>query len=304
MTEAVLSGSRDGTATAGTRSIWFFEDGSGDMKDLLGGKGAGLAEMTRAGLPVPPGFTLTTEVCLEFYEAGRQFPDGLVPRDPRLDARARAAHRQGLRQGPEPAAGIGAQRRARLDARDDGHDPQPRAQRRHRPRAREADVERPFRVRRIPAVHGDVRQRRAGHSEGRVRPRRRGGEAESARRNRSRARREQVEGSDRAVPRDRARPHRQAVPAGRVRAARARDRGGVRLVALQARRRLPQVQQDPRRLGHGVQRRARWSSATWARTRGPASRSLAIRTPARRCCSASTCATRRAKTSSRGSARR
>jgi pyruvate, orthophosphate dikinase len=62
---------------AASRSIWFFEDGSGEMKDLLGGKGAGLAEMTRAGLPVPPGFTLTTEVCLAFYEAGRQFPDGL-----------------------------------------------------------------------------------------------------------------------------------------------------------------------------------------------------------------------------------
>jgi pyruvate,orthophosphate dikinase len=61
----------------GKKSIWFFEDGSGDMKDLLGGKGAGLAEMTRAGLPVPPGFTLTTEVCLAFYEAGRKLPDGI-----------------------------------------------------------------------------------------------------------------------------------------------------------------------------------------------------------------------------------
>ncbi|HEX3466976.1 MAG TPA: pyruvate, phosphate dikinase [Candidatus Elarobacter sp.] len=62
---------------ATVRPIWFFEDGSGDMKDLLGGKGAGLAEMTRAGLPVPPGFTLTTDVCLAFYEAGRKLPDGI-----------------------------------------------------------------------------------------------------------------------------------------------------------------------------------------------------------------------------------
>jgi pyruvate,orthophosphate dikinase len=61
----------------GKKSIWFFEDGSGDMKDLLGGKGAGLAEMTRAGLPVPPGFTLTTEVCLAFYEAGRKLPEDI-----------------------------------------------------------------------------------------------------------------------------------------------------------------------------------------------------------------------------------
>jgi pyruvate, orthophosphate dikinase len=74
--QAVLPVSRDGAVAAGKR-IWFFEDGSGEMKDLLGGKGAGLAEMTRAGLPVPPGFTITTEVCLAFYEAGRQFPDGL-----------------------------------------------------------------------------------------------------------------------------------------------------------------------------------------------------------------------------------
>ena len=59
------------------KRLWFFEDGSGEMKDLLGGKGAGLAEMTRAKLPVPPGFTLTTEVCLAFYEAGRRLPDGL-----------------------------------------------------------------------------------------------------------------------------------------------------------------------------------------------------------------------------------
>jgi pyruvate,orthophosphate dikinase len=61
----------------GAKAIWFFDEGSGDRKDLLGGKGAGLAEMTRAGLPVPPGFTLTSDVCLAFYEAGRRLPDGI-----------------------------------------------------------------------------------------------------------------------------------------------------------------------------------------------------------------------------------
>jgi pyruvate,orthophosphate dikinase len=61
----------------GVKGIWFFDEGSGDMKDLLGGKGAGLAEMTRAGLPVPPGFTLTTDVCLAFYGAGRRLPDSI-----------------------------------------------------------------------------------------------------------------------------------------------------------------------------------------------------------------------------------
>jgi pyruvate,orthophosphate dikinase len=60
------------------KPIWFFEEGNGRMKDLLGGKGAGLAEMTRAGLPVPPGFTITTETCLKYYELGRRNPPGLA----------------------------------------------------------------------------------------------------------------------------------------------------------------------------------------------------------------------------------
>ena len=47
------------------------------MRDLLGGKGAGVAEMTNAGLPVPPGFTITTEACNAYYDAGKQFPDGM-----------------------------------------------------------------------------------------------------------------------------------------------------------------------------------------------------------------------------------
>jgi pyruvate, orthophosphate dikinase len=52
-------------------------EGSGTMKDLLGGKGAGLAEMTRAGLPTPPGFTITTEACNDYFAAGERLPDGL-----------------------------------------------------------------------------------------------------------------------------------------------------------------------------------------------------------------------------------
>ncbi len=65
----------------GKKYIYFFgkgkADGTGTMKDLLGGKGAGLAEMTNAGVPVPPGFTITTEVCNLFYEIGKRVPDGL-----------------------------------------------------------------------------------------------------------------------------------------------------------------------------------------------------------------------------------
>jgi pyruvate, orthophosphate dikinase len=53
-------------------------DGKADMKNLLGGKGANLAEMAALGLPVPPGFTITTEVCTAYYDLGRKFPVGLT----------------------------------------------------------------------------------------------------------------------------------------------------------------------------------------------------------------------------------
>src|SRR5690348_15217378 len=52
-------------------------EGRSDMRNLLGGKGAGLAEMANLGLPVPPGFTITTEVCTHFYANGRSYPDEL-----------------------------------------------------------------------------------------------------------------------------------------------------------------------------------------------------------------------------------
>jgi len=63
--------------------VYFFgngkAEGNGKMKDILGGKGAGLAEMTNGKIPVPPGFTITTEVCNLFYENGKKLPNGLVP---------------------------------------------------------------------------------------------------------------------------------------------------------------------------------------------------------------------------------
>jgi pyruvate,orthophosphate dikinase len=57
--------------------VYAFEEGETGMKNLLGGKGANLAEMTRIGLPVPPGFTVTTEACNAYYEAGGKFPEGM-----------------------------------------------------------------------------------------------------------------------------------------------------------------------------------------------------------------------------------
>ena len=58
--------------------VYLFEEAEGTHKELLGGKGAGLAEMTRMGLPVPPGFIVTTEACLHFYENKKRLPKGLL----------------------------------------------------------------------------------------------------------------------------------------------------------------------------------------------------------------------------------
>ena len=63
------------------KSIYFFgggkADGNGEMKAELGGKGAGLAKMSKAGIPVPPGFTITTTVCMDYYKIGKKTPKGL-----------------------------------------------------------------------------------------------------------------------------------------------------------------------------------------------------------------------------------
>ncbi len=57
--------------------VYLFSEGNKDMRNLLGGKGANLCEMANAGLPVPPGFTITTEACNAYNELGKKFPDGM-----------------------------------------------------------------------------------------------------------------------------------------------------------------------------------------------------------------------------------
>ena len=77
---ALKEGGNSKKAKAG-RMIYFFGakkcDGDGTMKALLGGKGANLAQMTKIGLPVPAGFTITTSVCIDYYTSGKKFPKGL-----------------------------------------------------------------------------------------------------------------------------------------------------------------------------------------------------------------------------------
>ncbi len=60
------------------KRVWLFKEGNADMKNLLGGKGANLAEMTNLGLPVPPGLTITTETCMDYINNGNKMPEGLM----------------------------------------------------------------------------------------------------------------------------------------------------------------------------------------------------------------------------------
>ena len=57
---------------------YLFSEGNANMRELLGGKGANLAEMTNIGMPVPQGFTITTEACTQYYEDGRQINDEIM----------------------------------------------------------------------------------------------------------------------------------------------------------------------------------------------------------------------------------
>lgn len=70
-----------GEARVAKKYVYYFGDGRAEgtaaMKELLGGKGAGLAEMTNLGISVPPGFTISTEACVEYYKLGKKFPPGM-----------------------------------------------------------------------------------------------------------------------------------------------------------------------------------------------------------------------------------
>src|ERR1700689_5218441 len=79
MASTTLQAATETSGTKSTKYVYFFgggkADGNGKMKDELGGKGAGLAEMTNASLPVPPGFTIQTEACREFMRQSRVSPE-------------------------------------------------------------------------------------------------------------------------------------------------------------------------------------------------------------------------------------
>jgi pyruvate, orthophosphate dikinase len=99
--EQVMAGTNTAAPQAAdattTKWVYLFEEGSASMRSLLGGKGAGCAEMTKAGLPVPAGFTITTEACNAYYTSGKRFPDGMW--EQALDALKTVEQKTGKRLG-------------------------------------------------------------------------------------------------------------------------------------------------------------------------------------------------------------
>ena len=149
----------------GDKHVYDFSEGNKTMRELLGGKGANLAEMTAIGLPVPPGFTITTEVCT-YYSAHGDYPDGVEAQMEDRRRIDREEHGQEVRRRRRPAARSRALRRARLDAGHDGHDPQPRPQRPDRRRALVAEHrQRALRLGLLPPLRPDVRRRRPRRAE-------------------------------------------------------------------------------------------------------------------------------------------
>ena len=231
------------------------------MKNLLGGKGANLAEMANIGLPVPAGFTITTEVCTEFYAGGKKLPKAL---DAEIRALDRAAWRRSWAPSSaiaEPAAGLVPLGRARLDAGHDGHDPEPRPQRQDRRRPGREVRQRALRLGQLPPLRRDVRRRRA-----RPEAREQGG-PRSVRRDPARPRRRQRGVKlDSELPADalkelvaefKAEIKKRIgkdFPDDPVRAAGGRHQGRVPVVEERPRHRLPPAVRHPGRVGHGRQR--------------------------------------------------
>ena len=104
-------------------------DGDGKMKDMLGGKGAGLAEMCGPGLPVPPGFTIATDVCNIYFENGNKVPDEIQKEIDKATRQARKADGPEAGRRGEPAAAERSVRREVLHAGHDEHDSEPRPER-------------------------------------------------------------------------------------------------------------------------------------------------------------------------------
>ena len=280
--------------------VYDFTEGNKDLKDLLGGKGANLAEMTNLGLPVPPGFVITTEACRYYLEQGST-PAGLDEEiAAHLDA-ARSGDGPQARRPGRPAAGQRQVRGEVLHAGHDGDRPEHRPVRRVGPGPGQAGRQRAVRLGLLPAPDPDVRQDRARHRGRALRARHRRGQEGQGRPQRPRPGRRRPAEPGRRRSRASSSPR----PAGTSRRSPASrwtwpsrpcSTPGTPTApsSTAARSASPPTSAPPSTW-------SRWSSATWAWTRAPASRSPGTRAPAPRASTVTTCRTPRARTSWPGS---
>ena len=237
--------------TSVTKYVYDFNEGNRDMKDLLGGKGANLAEMTNMGLPVPPGFTITTEACLTFLAQGGPPPGMLQEAGEHL---ARLQETMGKQLGdPDDPLLVSVRSGAKFsmpgmmdtvlnlglnDVSVKGLAAQTGGDMRFANDAYRRFIQMFGKiVMDVPAdafEHAleEAKERkgaeRPGHGSGRRGP----------------------GGADRSVPRHLPRAHGRGLPAGPEGSAPAVHRRGIRVMERQARHRLPPSEQDQRRPGH------------------------------------------------------
>ena len=105
----------------GTKYVYSFNEGNKDMKSLLGGKGANLAEMTKIGLPVPPGFTISTEACNDYYVSNKTIKPEIVEQIEEKLAQLESELGKKIRLYRKPIISICSFRCSYINARYDGY---------------------------------------------------------------------------------------------------------------------------------------------------------------------------------------
>ena len=240
--------------TVDHKYVYDFSEGNKDLKDLLGGKGANLAEMTNLGLPVPPGFTITTEACKAYLATGQQ-PDGLAgqieahlesleramgkrlgdPQDPLLVS-VRSGAKFSMPGMMETVLNVGLNDQSVVGLSAPGR------------------RQRPVRLGLLPPPHPDVRQDRLRGAGRGVRARAGRGQERQGHPQRPGPGRRRPAWAGRRVQEDLLEAHRSGVPAAAARTARPGHPGGLRVVERRARGALPSPGADPDRPRHRGQR--------------------------------------------------
>ena len=289
MRSSVLGYVSRSVSVTSTKYVYFFDEGDGSMTDLLGGKGAGLAEMTRAGLPVPQGFIITTAgVPAISTRPAARFPNGLDAQVEAVDARARSANAANASATPPNPLLVSVRSGARVSM-PGMMDTILNLGLNDRTVAGLAKLteQRALRLGRVSALHHDVLERRARHRKRALRGADRGAKtARSASRTIPQStptRGSALVDAFKAVVRSKAgREFPQDVPSScALRSAPSSIRGTPSARStIAASTRFPTT---------GARRSAssRWSSATWATIRARALPSRAIPIPASTCSSAS-----------------